>query len=300
MRLDWNNLTIELGSCGYSRWPAGVICAKTWKERIIPDNDLWIFDSGRGTMNMVESVCNLHKNTILWMRPGHDYEVRQNPDDPIGMLYFHFDLIRTDGSRLFPDIRQIPEVLECFNHAYWLAMGRNLLRIMQLKKTVSVLNGRYIDEQLKDIDQTAATMFKSMLMGIDLCENYIHLEHVESRNALLAIQAAEYLSEHNKSFISIDDVASYFHICRNNFTRFFTKFWHCTPQQFQILQRMQLAKNLLEHTDNTLIEIAEELGYADHYFFSRQFKQQTGMTPGNYRKSIKDKLNLTKQGDKHD
>ncbi len=300
MRLDWNNLTVELGSFGYSRWPNGVICVETWKKRIIPDNDLWIFDTGSGTMNMVERVSTLHKNTILWMRPGHDYEVRQNPDDPIGMLFFHFHLILPDGSRLFPDTRQIPEVLECFNHAYWQAMGRNLLRIVQLKKTVSVFNGVRMTEQLKDIDQTAAAMFKSMLMGIDLCENYLHHEQVESRNALLAIQAAEYLSEHNKTFISINDVAGYFHICHNDFTRFFTEFWHCTPQQFQILQRMQQAKNLLEHTDNTLAEIAEQLGYADHYFFSRQFKQQTGMTPGNYRKSIKDKLTLTEQGIEND
>ncbi len=290
MRLDWNNLTVKLGDCGYSLWPGGVDCVKTWMGRIIPDNDLWIFDTGSGTMDMVQYICNLHKNTILWMRPGHDYKVKQNPKDPIGMLYFHFDLIQPDGSRLFPNVGQIPEVLECFNHAYWLAMGRNLLRIIQLKKNASVLNGFHTEEQLRDIDLTAAAMFKSMLMGIDLCENYIHHEHVESRNALLAIQAAEYLSEHNKTFISIDDVAGYFHICRNDFTRFFTEFWHCTPQQFQILQRMQQAKKLLEQTDNTLAEIAEELGYADHYFFSRQFKQQTGMTPGNYRKSMINKL----------
>ena len=29
--------------------------------------------------------------------------------------------------------------------------------------------------------------------------------------------------------------------------------------------------------------IAAELGYADHYFFARQFKQKTGVTPGKFR-----------------
>ena len=290
MRLDWENLTVTVGQCGYSLWPKGVTCAKTWKGRILQENDLWILDTGKGTIEMIQGKCHINQNSILWLRPGHCYEIEQTPEDPIGMLFFHFDLIAPDQTRLIPNIHQIPEILECFNHAYWQAMGRNLLRILQIKKTVSVLNGSHIAQQLDDIDKTAGALFKSMLMGIDLCESYIHLERsMESRNALMAIQAAEYLSEHFKTSTPIEKVAGRFNICHNDFTRFFTEFWHCTPQQYQILQRMQHAKGMLEHTDDTLSEIAHELGYADHYFFSRQFRQQIGMTPGNYRKMMKNK-----------
>ena len=142
--------------------------------------------------------------------------------------------------------------------------------------------------------------FKSMLMGIDLCENYIRQEQVESRHALLAIQAAEYLDSNINTFVSIEDIANEFHICRNHFTRIFSEFWHCSPQQYQIHLRIPRAKNMLEKTDNTMVEIASELGYADHYFFSRQFSQQTGMSPGSYRKTVRNKKSIDDKEVKND
>ena len=43
------------------------------------------------------------------------------------------------------------------------------------------------------------------------------------------------------------------------------------------------ARNRLRNSSATLETIAHELGYRDVYFFSRQFKQKTGITPNNYR-----------------
>lgn len=48
--------------------------------------------------------------------------------------------------------------------------------------------------------------------------------------------------------------------------------------------RMEQAKKLLLHTDKKLYEIAGEVGYADPKYFSRVFREQTGMLPADYRK----------------
>ena len=58
MRLDWENLTVTVGQCGYSLWPKGVTCAKTWKGRILQENDLWILDTGKGTIEMIQGKCH--------------------------------------------------------------------------------------------------------------------------------------------------------------------------------------------------------------------------------------------------
>lgn len=44
------------------------------------------------------------------------------------------------------------------------------------------------------------------------------------------------------------------------------------------------AKKLLKDSDMTLIEIAEQLGYSDSAAFSRAFKLEAGLSPGEYRK----------------
>jgi AraC-like DNA-binding protein len=43
------------------------------------------------------------------------------------------------------------------------------------------------------------------------------------------------------------------------------------------------AKRLLYHSQSSIKEIAYELGYEDHTYFSRLFKKTVGRTPGAFR-----------------
>lgn len=56
------------------------------------------------------------------------------------------------------------------------------------------------------------------------------------------------------------------------------------PVSHWIIQELILeAKRLLHYTDSTVKEIAFQLGYADHTYFSRLFKEQVGQTPLTFR-----------------
>lgn len=59
-----------------------------------------------------------------------------------------------------------------------------------------------------------------------------------------------------------------------------------TPPHVYLLQcRTAAARRLLAETDLSIKEVAARLHYTDVYFFSRQFKQLAGVSPGVYRKS---------------
>lgn len=280
MGLDWDQLEVRLNVGGYSQWEGGVKCSRTWsRPHSEKDNDVWIFDTGRCVMDMLNGKTPLHKNSIIWMRPWHKYTVEQDPDDPIGLIYIHFDLIRPDGSLYYPEITELPETFECFNHAHWSAMARNILRIQNLGS-----RGQF-PEHRENMDKTLSVLMKSLLMGIEFCDSLARSEHssVETTN-LIAIQAAEYLSEDLHKFQAVRTVAQHFGLSRNHFTRIFTDFWHVTPQDYLIDQRIRRAKDLLANSDQSLEKIAEILGYSDRFFFSRQFKEKTGITPGSYRR----------------
>lgn len=49
-------------------------------------------------------------------------------------------------------------------------------------------------------------------------------------------------------------------------------------------KRMEKAKRLLTAGDQSIVKIAENLGYQDHRYFVSLFKNEWGMTPGDYRK----------------
>lgn len=52
-------------------------------------------------------------------------------------------------------------------------------------------------------------------------------------------------------------------------------------------KRMEKARELLAYTRKTMVEIAEETGYADQFYFSKTFKKSHGISPNEYRKRNK-------------
>ncbi len=61
-----------------------------------------------------------------------------------------------------------------------------------------------------------------------------------------------------------------------------------TLHQYIIAYRIKLAKKLLEYTDKSVGEIAEEAGFSDASYFTKSFKASVGMTPKDYRNKFKD------------
>ncbi len=66
-----------------------------------------------------------------------------------------------------------------------------------------------------------------------------------------------------------------------------------TIEKYYIAARIEKAKELLSYGDVTLTEIAYRLGYSSVAFLSRQFKQETGMTPTQYQRGCHDRRFLS-------
>ena len=63
-----------------------------------------------------------------------------------------------------------------------------------------------------------------------------------------------------------------------------------TLHQYVVAYRMRLAKNLLECTDKTVAEIAEQTGFADASYFTKSFKAAFGKTPKEWRNETNEDL----------
>lgn len=57
--------------------------------------------------------------------------------------------------------------------------------------------------------------------------------------------------------------------------------------------RIERALQLLEHSDKTILEISEELGFNNQAYFSTTFKQFVGMSPSKYKEQVKEKNSNT-------
>lgn len=66
------------------------------------------------------------------------------------------------------------------------------------------------------------------------------------------------------------------------FTDLFQNCFHITPNRYIVLRRIEAAKALLETNMFSVTAIAEQCGFSDVYYFSKVFKKETGISPGQY------------------
>lgn len=82
-----------------------------------------------------------------------------------------------------------------------------------------------------------------------------------------------------------DDLAKMMELNTVYFTHLFSKTFGLPPNQYIIKKRLETAQRLLKLTDHKIKEIAYEVGFEDHMYFSRLFKKKLKITPLAYRKN---------------
>lgn len=90
-------------------------------------------------------------------------------------------------------------------------------------------------------------------------------------------------SSYQKSF-SLELLEKEYHISRYRICREFTKYFETSPIQYLNHRRIAVAKEALLQTDKRINEIGQMVGFENTNHFIRLFKQQTGVTPLEFRK----------------
>lgn len=97
--------------------------------------------------------------------------------------------------------------------------------------------------------------------------------------------AIYYFRENFNKEINIEKYSESQNLSVSWFIRCFRQITGQTPLQYIINLRISNAQMLLETTDYTISQIAENVGYENPLYFSRLFHKQTGISPKEYRKN---------------
>ena len=97
-----------------------------------------------------------------------------------------------------------------------------------------------------------------------------------------------YIQENFRRNLTTEELAGVCHMHPTHFIRAFKLRMAQTPHQYISDVRMEYARQLLDRSDRSILEIAEEAGFYDLAHFSRTFKRHFAMTPTQYRKTLPD------------
>lgn len=117
----------------------------------------------------------------------------------------------------------------------------------------------------------------------DSCLKNIDLQQRHSTNEENLERINRYIYEHYHENITLNEIADTFYINKTYLSTLFRKKYGETAGQLIIRLKIADAKRQLSYSTRGISEISESLGYADPSYFNKQFKKETGFSPGQYR-----------------
>lgn len=99
--------------------------------------------------------------------------------------------------------------------------------------------------------------------------------------------AKRYIIQHLSDELSVASLAESMYVTPNYFSRLFKKVCGEGCNEYIVKRRIDMAKSLLETTNQRTGKVATLVGYHDTNYFSLAFKKHTGMSPTEYRESVR-------------
>jgi AraC-like DNA-binding protein len=254
-----------------------------WRVWPLADYDLWFFYQGNGKLRDLDgNVREVRPGTCLWMRPGDRYEFWQNEEGPpLGDAYIHFDLFDPDGSPIDKSrLSEIPLVYEAFDFKFFDSVTQQIVSLLRNPPEQNARESRLLQAELLlkslliEFETEARTQVKQLQQGIEL------------RHQRKISEITSKIYEDPARIGGMGALARASGYSLDYFSRICKRVTGISPNAILIEARLEKARALLATSDLTIDQISVELGYNNVFYFSRQFKQKTGMSPSHYRKKF--------------
>ena len=105
-------------------------------------------------------------------------------------------------------------------------------------------------------------------------------------NDSLTDEIVSYMKENIYTSLSLEKISTEFRISISSLKKLFKSRYDCGPKNFFINLKIEEAKRMIRDLTLNFTEISTELNFSSVHYFSKQFKEKTGLTPSEYAKSV--------------
>ena len=237
------------------------------ERRICVGHDLLLCLKGRGFVQIFGCVHPVLPGELAWLNGHHPHAHWADPTDPWELLW-----ARIEGhilQQIFSDLEvQRTPVFEFADPKGVTRIFRRILRTMNSNSPA--MEAR--------VNADASCLISSLF------ETRQHNRLIPNLGANGALQTT--VDKLNLYFYRpwrIEELAHTAGMSVPNFFRSFRRMTGSTPINYLRRIRINQAKRRLIESTDSIKEIAEQVGYSDQFYFSRDFKHHTGMSPSDFR-----------------
>lgn len=112
-------------------------------------------------------------------------------------------------------------------------------------------------------------------------------QRASARDRQRAVEAAMWIQAHSQQDIALDHAASQAGLSAFHFLRLFSRVLGVSPHQYLVRSRLRHAARLLAGGDQSVTDVALDVGFADLSNFVRTFHRAAGVSPRAFRQAAR-------------
>ena len=229
---------------------------------VIAHHELILHLSGKTTINFDNKIQNCEKGVLRFLPKGN---------------YANYDVLRHEYGDCIDIFFDTDEPF--FDAPVCMNFKNNVAVESLFKKAVDLW-----------VSKSDGYYHKCLSILYDLLSEIEKQQYLPENKFRLIEPAVDFInSNFLKEKISVEHLAEISGISQSYLKKLFLQRFGVTPLKYIIQLKINYARNLLKTGFYTSSQVAEICGYANLYFFSRQFKEYCGISPMDFKTISKNK-----------
>lgn len=230
-----------------------------------------------------ERLGHLAPGNLLYIPAGEAYKLKSKYLRAVVITFDPMDTNPEPEGRLSPVAVADYDEGKCHKDGVDGLLGRHiLLPDMESERDGFIRMANIFTSAEGHYKAQLSAMFKLMLLKV------IETADENALPARMVEELDNYIRENVSDEISNTEIGAIFGYHPFYVSRMLKDRKGMTLRQYIIAYRLKCAKRLLELSNKSAAEIAEECGFTDASYFAKTFKSAFGMTPKEYRNGFKD------------
>ena len=242
----------------------GIKTDSTWFLENLTTSDYWILClvvNGQSQYSWNNQIYQLNKDDMVFFQEGFTRSARSTPENPWQFIVLKFRLLTNNESTL-KALHDIPNII----HSSPIHIRQNFSMMEQLWR------GRYPGYMLRCKSLLYDTIYSIMRQSSMFYDK--NLPHQDKLGCVLDL-----ITHNVGENYSVDELAIEADLSPSYFRMLFKRFTGYSALQYQNYVKIRRAQDLLNAGGLRVTEVANMVGIQDIYYFSRLFKQITGIPP---------------------
>ncbi len=263
------------------------------RERVIFDYELMYVKEGEVSVTIEDETFRGVPGDLFLFKPGQRHSLRVDEGPVFRQPHLHFDLFeRPDSPEVKVSFKPLEQMSE--TERSWFRDDVTDKPGFRFSNRIPLKNAKLFEEMLFQIIKEREMklpyheiqekgLFLSLWTHLLREQHWIDHREAHSRMKDLLL-VKEYLDAQDDAEVTLDQLSATFNISKFHLSKLFTEAFSIPPIRYHRMRRLRKARELIQFSDRSLTEIAEQQGFGSLYAFSRAFREAEGVPPSFYRR----------------